>query len=309
MRSTLFITESCNAGCCHCTQVHSSNYMTLKRFIQIIEKIEQPGYIIDLFGGEPLQNKDLFKMIEWVRTRDIQPKMKIFTNGILLTEEVYNKLVDASIEINLSFDIDWNQRGYNLIEKNPKIIDIIESDATKEKLITLSFDVTKRPDNILQDFLTLKKLHPNVDWYFDRNWASWREEELSKFSKGMSEFMSYSRVSGLRLPNRILQYQDRIINVQDYKNEVLGCGVGITSFAYGPQKDYSGCGVIDFTDKEIPSQEDQRLFCDGCPVESICPKTCPISIATQPETRPICHVHKTMIANVCLYLDNKDKEN
>jgi len=55
--------------------------------------------------GEPLLNKNLFKMIRYVRKNLPYTFVSIFTNGMLLTEENCIKLLDSGLQrISISFD-------------------------------------------------------------------------------------------------------------------------------------------------------------------------------------------------------------
>ena len=104
----LEVTSHCNLKCEYC---HNSEYsnrqddMTTEEILQLIRNIKQqyPINKILLTGGEPLVNKDIFKIIELISELGI--KADLVSNGTLLTEDIIKKLEASGLKrIRLSID-------------------------------------------------------------------------------------------------------------------------------------------------------------------------------------------------------------
>lgn len=89
----------CNLKCRMCPQ---NNMKRVKCFLKfhIFKKIYdeiRPPYV-NLTGiGEPLMNPDIFKIIKYAKSKGSY--VKLDTNGMLLTEENINRLLDSGIDI------------------------------------------------------------------------------------------------------------------------------------------------------------------------------------------------------------------
>lgn len=113
----LSIVNSCNLACQYCYVEKNSDenkieYMSIETVDIVIEKfsnyIKEVGIKdakIIFFGGEPLLNyKAITYAVNKIRTRDVDIKLAIVTNGVLLTEEKINYLVDNQVQIGISLD-------------------------------------------------------------------------------------------------------------------------------------------------------------------------------------------------------------
>jgi radical SAM protein with 4Fe4S-binding SPASM domain len=93
-------TNRCNLNCLHCHQDSSpiSSYpeLTTSQAFKVIDNMSKAGVAILTFsGGEPLLRRDLFDTIR--RATDSGMLCTIASNGILMTEEVVEKLSKAGI--------------------------------------------------------------------------------------------------------------------------------------------------------------------------------------------------------------------
>lgn len=104
----LEVTSKCNLQCEYC---HNSEYsnrkddMTTEEILQLIRDIKKryPINKILLTGGEPLVNKDIFKIIEQISMLGI--KADLVSNGTLLTEKIVRQLERSGLQrIRLSVD-------------------------------------------------------------------------------------------------------------------------------------------------------------------------------------------------------------
>ncbi len=131
MKVTVLTTLQCNFACDYCFQGDHGDHnlfaqkMTLEQAAQVVAWIEArldqlhpERLILTLFGGEPLLNLPVAyylaeKCHEACRLRGIEQKVSVITNGLLLTEEVVDRLLPyglMGVKITLDGDRDTHNR-------------------------------------------------------------------------------------------------------------------------------------------------------------------------------------------------------
>lgn len=109
-------TNACNIRCAFCYHadidaIRKANvkfgYMDWELFKKIIDDVAlMPQRLkrLKIGGmGEPLLHKDLPKMIEYAKKRNVAERIDLFTNGLLLTPQLNKDLVNAGLDwINIS---------------------------------------------------------------------------------------------------------------------------------------------------------------------------------------------------------------
>lgn len=114
------ITPRCNMNCKHClfymgNGKKCSDEITMEQAFEIIDNIKKDKSIkaIWISGGEPLLRKDIVEICKYIKEAGIKPS--ISTNGVLLTEELIEKLYNAGVEyMHLSIDGATAQTHNNL---------------------------------------------------------------------------------------------------------------------------------------------------------------------------------------------------
>ncbi len=102
------LTEACNLHCVHCrssSEIYSPvGNFTLdkaKLFLDSIKSFSDP--VVVLSGGEPLMRKDVFDIASY--GTEIGLRMAMATNGVLVTDEICEKIKSSGIRIvSLSLD-------------------------------------------------------------------------------------------------------------------------------------------------------------------------------------------------------------
>lgn len=101
--------DACNFMCKFCpTNISKANLnlrhkrMQMGMFEKIVDDLKQfPNKIkaVDLYGfGEPLLNDNLPAMIKFLKESEVCEKIRIATNGMLLTPELSEKLIEAGLD-------------------------------------------------------------------------------------------------------------------------------------------------------------------------------------------------------------------
>lgn len=101
------VTTYCNAHCIYCPHSRgedhwAAKHMPLGLFKELLPSLGNTGLVFLQGWGEPLLNKDLFEMIRL--TKDQGNRVGFTTNGMLLNEEVMQRVIDLDLDIlGLSF--------------------------------------------------------------------------------------------------------------------------------------------------------------------------------------------------------------
>jgi uncharacterized protein len=148
MKVTVLTTLQCNFACDYCFQGDHGDYnlfaqkMTLEQAAQVVSWIEErldtvrpKAFNLMLFGGEPLLNLPVaYYLAEQChalcQARDIEQKVSIITNGLLLTEEVVDRLLPyglIGVKITLDGDRDTHNRMRPLRGKQGTFDRIVEN--------------------------------------------------------------------------------------------------------------------------------------------------------------------------------------
>jgi uncharacterized protein len=148
MKVTVLTTLQCNFACDYCFQGDHGDHnlfaqkMTLEQAAQVVSWIETrldalrpERFILTLFGGEPLLNLPVAyylaeKCHEACTARGVVLKISIITNGLLLTEEVVDRLLPyglMGVKITLDGDRDTHNRMRPLRGKQGTFDRIIEN--------------------------------------------------------------------------------------------------------------------------------------------------------------------------------------
>jgi uncharacterized protein len=131
MRITVLTTLQCNFACDYCIQGDHGDYnknatkMSLEKAADLVRWVEgrldvvQPSrFVLTLFGGEPLLNlpvcyflaEELWKV---TRARGVEMLINVITNGLLLTEEVVDRLTPYGLN-GIKVTLDGDRDAHNL---------------------------------------------------------------------------------------------------------------------------------------------------------------------------------------------------
>jgi uncharacterized protein len=131
MKVTVLTTLQCNFACDYCFQGDHGDHnlfaqkMTLEQAAEVVDWIEKrldalrpERLILTLFGGEPLLNLPVAyylaeRCFEACQSRGVEQKVSVITNGLLLTEEVVDRLLPyglMGVKITLDGDRDTHNR-------------------------------------------------------------------------------------------------------------------------------------------------------------------------------------------------------
>lgn len=121
-----FVTERCNLRCEYCTVYKNpSEELDEEGCKKVIDRIaEMKVAVISFTGGEPLLRKDIFRLIDHAKSKEML--VKISSNGTL-SRQIYSELMKTGIDsINISMDgiFEGTTLPYGKIDR--KILSTIE---------------------------------------------------------------------------------------------------------------------------------------------------------------------------------------
>lgn len=92
------VTKRCNLWCKHCSiSEEDPEELSTEEGFSLIEEAAKLGHVkFGFTGGEPLLRRDIYDLIEYAASFDMQVVMA--TNGTLITEEVAKRLKKAGLE-------------------------------------------------------------------------------------------------------------------------------------------------------------------------------------------------------------------
>ena len=125
-------TQECNINCIHCYRDAGAKFtdeLNTEEAKRMLKQISEAGFKIMIFsGGEPLLRKDIFELVK--EASNLELRSVIGTNGILLTEEVVQKLKEVGLaRAGISLDStdpekhDWFRGHKGAFEKTLKGIE------------------------------------------------------------------------------------------------------------------------------------------------------------------------------------------
>ncbi|MEK6645492.1 MAG: radical SAM protein [Candidatus Firestonebacteria bacterium] len=168
------LTYSCNLRCKMCGQwgkkgIFKKHISMLKNseigfevWKGLIDEVSKWKCIINIWGGEPLLRKDVFKIIKYVKFKKL--KCYMVTNGVLIGK-YYRELIDSGIDkIYMSIDgphvIHDNIRGVKgayrkIFNGIKKLNDLKKKKKTKSPYLEIKFTISKYNYKIIKNMLKI----------------------------------------------------------------------------------------------------------------------------------------------------------
>lgn len=144
-------TNACNASCYYCPRKKSVkkngiHYLSIEDFKNIVDQINANELImLNLHkDGEPLLHRDLPKMVEYLKEKDVAQIIHVNTNGILINSKTGCGIIEREIDdITISIDAAREEtyfrlkrmKGLKLLEDNIKrVLDYREKIGSKTRI-------------------------------------------------------------------------------------------------------------------------------------------------------------------------------
>ncbi len=163
--------SKCNLTCAMCwafkaTKYRENNFLSFQQFKKIVDDVA--SFFSDIFFsfcGEPLMNKEIYRMIEYAGKKDIITGLS--TNSMFLTKDNAIKLLEAMPNyITVSLDA-TNKNTYEsmrvggdfdtAVERIQSLVEEKEKKESRTPIIDLQMILTQKNENEIEEFIKLGK--------------------------------------------------------------------------------------------------------------------------------------------------------
>lgn len=287
----LSLSDNCNLNCTYCyakaRQEKGFPKLSYLEYIQIVDDIINinPNVVFTLTGGEPLLNKDCFKIAEYIKSK--QARVFLLSNGTLFNDNNIEQIARLFDLVTLSID-GPNEKVHSLTRGNnySKVIEAIQL-LEKHKIdYTLSMTVTKYNISFIEEMANKFGNRLNFAPYFPV-----LNETSDLAISGLEYFHALKSSTGVRP----LSYcESALENAQN--NRCHKCAIGDGEFSISATGDVYPCQLLhtdiflcgntheqSITDIYFNSKiinECSRLEvdaiegCKDCPIKYICGGSC-----------------------------------
>ena len=138
--AALKLTDSCNLQCSYCLSYEMNNILEMDSLLPFLEKYYRKGmrYVV-LTGGEPFLYPNIEELYDYLLGKGFY--ISVNTNGQLIEDPIYRKLLLSSDEVAVSLDgkrsINDSNRGEGSFDKIIKTIEFLRKHNKKTRLSTV----------------------------------------------------------------------------------------------------------------------------------------------------------------------------
>ena len=314
------LSEKCNLNCTYCgVDKWSKKAIDPDLYLAEFRKLraEFPNELIkiEFFGGEPLLQLELVDVIINGVRDDSNVKFFMPTNGLLLTEENINYLLDNRVEISLSFDGLWQDKNRLQLNGKKTLDRFFEKKTLFDKIpnILCHTMITRGCYNLLENHLFIRNNFGfNPELTLVRDVGTWDMASVEKLKKGIDELFDwYLENPQEDIPHFILFYLRHIL---DYKSKSVttdNCGAGLDVLMFSENKIVPCTRFKDQPDIIARIPEFRKMTaCSTCEVRNYCKKGCLYEqIQNDGPIEELCIIYKYMYNKVfSLIKEMKDNE-
>lgn len=187
------VSRKCNLNCkyCYATDRVENKYpkMVLNDYISVVDDITgfSEGVEFTITGGEPLLNKDVFKIAQYIRSK--HSSVDILTNGTLISSSNIDDIKQSFDKVSISLDGSTKERheffrGKGSYNKTMKAIDLLEKNGVPFRL---SMTVNRLNINDVEDMAAKYGNRLSFQPLFPAGNAKKSDEDLSITGKDYYE--------------------------------------------------------------------------------------------------------------------------
>jgi len=306
---TVFLSEKCNLNCSYCNQDKMSKdvidpQLFLNEYRRVRKSFPDELIQIDFFGGEPLLFMDLIRTIISETENDGNIQYGMPTNGLLLTEEILEYLIEKKVNVSLSFDGLWHDK--NRLQPNGKgtAHRFFEKRELFQRIPNFKIHtmIYKGCYNLLENHLYIRKhFGVNPELTLVRDMHVWDARSVERLKVGITELFNwYINNPEEEMPYFILFYLRHFINYESSGFVKDFCGAGTDIFMFSENKPVPCNRFKDNPEMVELIPEYQRMSeCQTCEVKNYCEKGCLFEqIKNKGPIKELCDVYKFMYKNV-----------
>lgn len=246
------ITYRCNALCqhCHLHHVQDKELASPEHYAEICHRLKP--VVAQISGGEPLLRRDLLDIIRKIKNSNGTPFIVLTTNGVLLTKEKYEQLIDAGVD-EISLSLDYPDKRHDDFRSVPglfnKIVNLLSDLGAKNgKAITVSCVVQR---NNYKDLIGIAEFAHK--WGINANFSTYTwlrtndkslsipKDEIFLLKEIIEQLISYKKkYKNIRASDYVLRKIPEF-----FENENIGdCRAGERFLIINPDGTMSPCGLV-----------------------------------------------------------------
>ncbi len=225
----------CNLTCRHCYLDKSEKqFIDPKLFKSVVTELDQmQGYKVLLSGGEPLLHPQIFEMLESIEA--LKLRKMLLTNGILVTDEIVQRLKPLIQEVQISID---GIKSHNSFRDSPRAFE--KSLNAVKLLVNEGVDVSVATMVHSQNLAELPELERILKDIGIKAWALDVPSQAGEFVKYPELYPSVEEAgAALRKYGWGAPYEET--------SNIYACGSHLCALM--PNGDISKCGF--FTEKPV----------------------------------------------------------
>lgn len=286
MKTLLVVmSEQCNLNCSYCNvDKWSKTKIDVNTFIDYYKdqrkKYPDEMFKIDFFGGEPLLQFDVIKDI--VARTEHDPLVKYFmpTNGLVITQEKLDFIIDKQIEVSLSFDGLWQDDNRPQLSGSGTLTKYLAKKDILKQIPNLRCHsmIGSGNHNLLENHLFIEDVFGVAsEFTLVRDIGIWDKEGVESLKEGIKELMEWYSVNTHReMPFYIRYYLRHMIMAKYKQEEVDSCGAGESLFTFNEDNSVVPCNRFkDQPDVIAKIPEFRKMSpCQTCEVKTYCRKGC-----------------------------------
>ena len=300
---TVFLSEKCNLNCTYCNQDKwSKNSIDPELFLEEYRRrrAEFPTELIqiDFFGGEPLMFLELVKTIITGTENDGNIQYGMPTNGLLLTDEILEYLIEKKVNVSLSFDGLWQDRNRLQLNGKGTIQRFFEKRELFQRIPNFKIHtmIHRGCYNLLENHLFIRdNFGVNPALTLVRDIGVWDAKSVEKLTAGISELVDwYISNPEEDMPEFIRYYFRHFLNYHNNGYVKDNCGASVDIFMFSDNKPVPCNRFKDSPElvAEIPKYARMKE-CESCEVRNYCEKGCLFEqIKNQGPVPELCDIYK-----------------
>ena len=296
-------TNACDLKCKHCYASSGSAYENELTYDEVKESLVDQLDILKcsnllISGGEPLNRKDIFDIIDYIKSKNIN--IAIASNGIQIDDDLAKKLENhgvKSIQISLESSNENENDEIRGLGTFKKIIRALSALSKTSIYTTIAATPTYELSKIEDLILLAKELNVNMvsirrfipigrGEFFDRKYKLYSRKDFLKFIYNIQE--KYNTLVKINCDDPL--YITLSPNINDlYKKDILaGCLAGINSCAVDATGEVYPCTRLKYSlgniknmnleyiwknNKDLKSLRDRNLLegkCKICNYKFLC---------------------------------------
>ncbi len=249
------LTSRCNQQCLYCNlwcaPADSSKELSTRRIFSVIDEMSKLGtQRISFSGGEPLLRKDIGKIIDYCKTKDISVSMN--SNGSLVSEKV-GEIRNLDL---IKLSLDGPKNVHEMIRGGNTYDAVIgAAEVCKKNNIRFTFATTLTKHNIghidfilekARQFNTVVALQPLKELYRGKKGMGSISPSKEDFKKCIEKLIQLKGEGNIHIRNTV-DGLNHIYNWPRYEN--ITCAAGRIFCMVQPNGDVIPCDRIEYTEK------------------------------------------------------------